>query len=112
MLLRLLALAGAPVELAEAEVAVGDERAHATRLGEGQRPVIVGFAGLGVEPVGVGRDVAEELVRVGRGSGVARTELDGAIGQAPGLVEPAEQETGEGLQSPISNTLRFEVDLI
>jgi hypothetical protein len=29
MLLRLLALARAPVELAEAEVAVGDEGAHA-----------------------------------------------------------------------------------
>ena len=35
MLLRLLAFAYAPVELAEAEVAVGDEGAHAARFGEG-----------------------------------------------------------------------------
>jgi hypothetical protein len=32
VLLRLLPLAGAPVEFAEAEVAVGDERAHAELL--------------------------------------------------------------------------------
>jgi hypothetical protein len=32
VLLGLLALARAPVELAEAEVAVGDEEAHAARL--------------------------------------------------------------------------------
>src|SRR5262245_33970713 len=37
MLLRLLALAGAPGELAEAEVAVGDEWAHAKLCGECQR---------------------------------------------------------------------------
>src|SRR5262249_15827909 len=36
MRLRLLALARAPVELAEAEVAVGDEGAHAARLGKSQ----------------------------------------------------------------------------
>ena len=34
MLLRLLLLARAPVELAEAEVAVGDERAHAEHIGQ------------------------------------------------------------------------------
>ena len=42
--LRLLALARAPVELAEAEVAVGDEGAHAARLGERQRLAVVGLA--------------------------------------------------------------------
>src|SRR5215470_16020835 len=36
VLLRLLALARAPVELAEAEVAVGDEGAHGAGLGECQ----------------------------------------------------------------------------
>jgi hypothetical protein len=34
-LLRFIALARAPVQLAEAEVAVGDERAHAQLFGEG-----------------------------------------------------------------------------
>src|SRR5499426_3478940 len=41
MLLRLLALAGAPVELAKAEVAVGDEGAHAELAGECQRRAVV-----------------------------------------------------------------------
>src|SRR5262249_29799996 len=44
MLLRLLALARAPIELAEAEVAVGDEGAHAAWLGEGQRLAVVDLA--------------------------------------------------------------------
>jgi hypothetical protein len=36
-----------PVELAEAEVAVGDERAHAELAGEGQRLAVVAFGVLG-----------------------------------------------------------------
>src|SRR4029434_4496253 len=47
VLLRLLALARAPVELAEAEVTVGDERAHAPRLGERPRLAVVAFSVLG-----------------------------------------------------------------
>jgi hypothetical protein len=54
----LLPLAGAPVELAEAEMAVGDERAHPARLGEHQRLAVMGLATLGIEPVGMHRDVA------------------------------------------------------
>ena len=94
MLLGLLALARAPVELAEAEVAVGDERAHAARLGERQRLAVVGLAALGVEPVGMGRDVAEQVQRMGREPRVRRGILERAVAQAPRLVEPAEQQTG------------------
>jgi hypothetical protein len=61
VLLRLLALARAPVELAEAEVAVGDERAHAQSVGERPCSAIVSFAALGIEPIGVGRDVSEQV---------------------------------------------------
>src|SRR6266849_8902295 len=71
----LLALARAPVELAEAEVTMGDERAHAARLGERQRLAVVGLAALGIEPVGMGRDVAEQVQRMGYESGVARRGL-------------------------------------
>ena len=60
MLARLLPLAGAPVELAEAEVAVGDERAHAQLLGQGQGLAIVRLRGVGLDAVGMGRDVAEQ----------------------------------------------------
>jgi hypothetical protein len=59
--LRLLPLACAPIQLAEAEMAVRDERAHAARLGERQRLAVEGLAALGIEPVGMGRDVAEQV---------------------------------------------------
>jgi hypothetical protein len=49
VLLSLLRLARAAVELAEPEVAVGDEGAHAARLGERQRLAVVGLAALGIE---------------------------------------------------------------
>jgi len=39
---------GATLEGAEAEVAVGDERAHAARLGERQRLAVVGLGVMGV----------------------------------------------------------------
>ena len=59
VLARLLGLARLRVQRAEAELAVGDERTHAVRLGESQRLVVVGLATLGVEPIGMSRDVAE-----------------------------------------------------
>src|SRR5215471_18967805 len=61
-----LAFACAPIELAEAEVAVGDEGAHAARFGQRKRLAVVGLAALGIEPLGVGRDVTEQVERVGR----------------------------------------------
>jgi len=94
VLLRLLALAGAPVEFAEAEVAVGNEGAHAARLGERQRVAVVGLAALGIEVVGMGRDVAEQVQRMGRVPRVRRRSFDGAVTQAPGLVDVANQQTG------------------
>ena len=66
MLFSFLPSARAPVELAEAEVAVGDERAHAARLGKRQRLTVVDLAVLGIEQVGVGRDVAEQVLSMGR----------------------------------------------
>ena len=92
--MRLLALARAPVELAEAEVAVGDEGAHATRLGERQRLAVVGLAALGIEPVGMGRDIAEQAQSMGCDPRLTRGGFDCAVAQAPRLVELAEQQSG------------------
>ena len=50
-------------------MAVGDERAHTARLGERQRLAVVGLAALCVEAVGMGRDVAEQMQRMGREAG-------------------------------------------
>ena len=51
-------------------MAVGDEGTHAARLGERQRLAVVGLAALGIEPVGMGRDVAEQVQRMGREPGL------------------------------------------
>ena len=82
MLLRLLAPAGSSAEHAEAEVALGDEGAHAARLGERQRLAVVGLAApaLVIEPVGVGRDVAEQVQRMGREPGKTLRGFDPAVG--------------------------------
>jgi hypothetical protein len=62
---RLLALAGAPIELAEAEVAEGDERAHAAGLGERHRLAVLGLAPLSIESVCLDRDIAERAESIG-----------------------------------------------
>jgi hypothetical protein len=81
-----LALARAPVELAEAEVAVGDERAHAEVVGECQGLAVGAFSVLGAagrrdttgEAEGVSLDrLAEPLDR----HGPERADLDAALGQ-------------------------------
>ena len=64
--------AGAPVERAEAAVTVGSEGPHAARLGERQGLAVAGLGALGVEPVGMGRDVAEQVKRPGGEPGVMR----------------------------------------
>jgi hypothetical protein len=66
MLLGLRAVPGSAVECAETKVAVGDEGGHVARLGERQRLAVVGPAALAVEAVGMGRDVAEQMPRMGR----------------------------------------------
>src|SRR5262249_42543602 len=66
VLVRVLPLARAPVELAEAEVAVGNEGAHAARLGEGQCLTVVHLARLGIEAIEMTGDVAEEVLRMSR----------------------------------------------
>ena len=75
-------------------MAVGDERTHAAGLGQGERLAVVGLAALGIEAVGMGRDVAEQVERIGREPGVRQRISDRAVAQAPRLVEPAEQQSG------------------
>jgi hypothetical protein len=87
-----LASARAPVELAEAKVAVGDERAHAARLGEGQRLAVVGLAALGIGLVGMSRDVALPVHRMGRQPKLGLGGFDRAVAQALRIVAVAEQQ--------------------
>src|SRR5262250_3001149 len=103
VLLCFVALARASIELAQAEVAVGDEGAHAARLGEGQRLAVVGLAALGIEPVGVGRDVTEQVERVGRGPGLTGRGRHRAVAQALRVVETAEHQRGS-TQPPIERS--------
>ena len=89
MLLRLLARARAQVDLAETEMAVGDEGAHAEPLGERQRLAIMSLAALGIELIGVGCDIAEQVQRMGLEPGLGRREFERAVAETPRLVETA-----------------------
>src|SRR5215471_10059468 len=73
--------------------------AHAARFGERQRFQVVGFATLGIEPVGMGRNVAEQMERVGRKPCLRRKGLDRAVAQTQRVVEPAELQTGSSQQA-------------
>src|SRR5262249_13805449 len=108
VLARLFALARARAQLPEAEVAVGDERAHAARLGEGQRLAVMGLAALGIEPGGVGRDVTYQVERVGRVPGLMRRGLHRAVAQASRVVETAEHQRGS-TQPPIGRSEKADV---
>ena len=94
MLLCLLAFARAAVELVESKVAVGEERAHTARFGERQGLAVVGLTALGIEPIGMGREVAEQVKRGSQERGLSRRRFDRAIAQALRFVEPAEQQSG------------------
>ena len=58
MLARPLGRARTPVELAETEMAVGDDRAHPELLGERERVTVVTFGVLG--PLATGGGVGEK----------------------------------------------------
>ena len=81
------------IQRAQAKVAVSHEGTHSPWLGERQRFTVLGLAAHGVEPVGMGRDVAEQVPRMGREAGVTRRGCECAIAQALRLVEPTEEET-------------------
>jgi hypothetical protein len=70
---------------------VGNERAHVPRLSEGQGLTVVGLTVLGIEPVGVRRDVAEQVERVRGEPGVRLREFHCARAQALRLTELADQ---------------------
>src|SRR5262249_10166533 len=63
--LRPLALARAPVELAEAEVAVGDERTHTSLFGKSLRIVVVVFGRFQIRWVLKYCDFRDEAQRMG-----------------------------------------------
>jgi hypothetical protein len=87
-----LVAADEPGEPTEPEMAMRDERAHLERLGERQRLAVIGLAEVRIEEVGTGRDVPEQVPRIGRVAGLPRRDLDDLIAQAPGLIEPAEEQ--------------------
>jgi hypothetical protein len=73
---------------------VGDEGAHATGFGQRQRLAIVGLPALGIEAVGMGRDVAEQVQRIGYDAMTRRRPFEYAFAQTLRLVEPAKQQSG------------------
>src|SRR4029450_5772478 len=89
----LFALARAPVELAEAEVAVGDDRAHAELVGERQRLAVEAFS---VLAAACRRDVTCEAQGLGLAAPRPQPpgERQGLSGVAGGLVNPPGREVG------------------
>ena len=87
----LVALAGTPVELAEAEVAVGDEGAHAAWPRKRQRLPVVNLSALGIESVGMGRDLAEQVQRMGGDTMVRPRMCHRTVAQTLRIIEPVEQ---------------------
>jgi hypothetical protein len=71
-----------------------DERAHPARRGERQRPSVVSFAPVGIELVGMSRDVAEQVPCVSRKPGMRRQGFDRPVGDALRVPQPAEPQTG------------------
>src|SRR5262245_54576569 len=93
MLQRLRRVAGSAVELAEAEVAVGDEGAHPQLNGERQRLAVVGFDILGTTGR---RDLAREVqsVSLAGPSPQLPAERQRISGVAAGLVDPPGRQSG------------------
>jgi hypothetical protein len=99
VLLRLVALARAPVEPFETQVAVDGEGAHAARFGEGQRVVILSLGALGIEPIRMTRDGAQQLQSLDCSTRVAGKGLNDVVGQPLRLVKAAERESGRNRTS-------------
>src|SRR5262245_28983019 len=93
VLLSLLVVAYAAIQLTEAKVAMGYQRAHAAGLRERERVAVVGLAALGIEPVGMGCNVAEQVQRMGCETRVTLRGFDPAVTQPSRLVEPVELQT-------------------
>ena len=98
MLAGVLALAGAAVELAKAEVAVGSERAHAELVSQRQRLSIAALGVLDMGRVGVRRDLAEGAKAPGFETALTALadEPEGLVATRVRLVEPAGEQVGLG----------------
>jgi hypothetical protein len=102
MVFCILGFAGAAMDLAETEMAVGDQRAHAVALRQCQRVAVVADAALVVETIGIGRDIAEQMVSMGGETRLARRRFDGALRKDARFVELAEpqQSAADGMIGP------------
>src|SRR5215470_132972 len=97
MLLRLFALARAPMEHAEAEVAVGNERAPAELGGERHRLTVVGLGGLNLLVcIERQRNGAENVkhIRFRASLLLSLSEIKGALGTFAGLGDPSGRQVG------------------
>src|SRR5580700_10349403 len=102
MVFRIASFAGAAMDLAETEVALGDQGAHAVALRQRQRVAVVADAALVVETLRIRFDVAEQMMGVGGETGLTRRCFDRAFGKAARFVELAEpqQSAADGVIGP------------
>ncbi len=109
MLVGLRSVAGATVELAEAEVAVGDEGAHAEFAAECQRLAVVAFSVLGAPGQ---RNVTDEAKRMGLAASSTKPagERQRLSRVAGSLVDPPGTEAGHSCEQ--KNERRTHVILV
>src|SRR5262245_38323521 len=116
MLVRLLVLVDAPIELAEAEVAVGDERAHAELAGERQRLLKMRPRRVGRRRISAGLSFAErpETLRPPTPLAAGASALKPMLGDSAGVTWTAGQEQRLALPdqvaAPAVRASRFALD--
>src|SRR5215831_1585823 len=72
---------------------MGDERAHAAQLGEGQRLLVVGHAAFSIDFFWNDWAPTEKMQSMGPKAGLVLRGYDRAIAQVPRLLESSEQQT-------------------
>lgn len=93
MLLRCLAFAHTSMELAEAEVVVGDEGAHAEVGGQGQGLTVVSFGVFNLSRIAMRSDLTEESESIGLVSPlpVGASKLEGLLSGRNRVLQSASQ---------------------
>jgi len=91
MLTRLLPLAGSKIESTEAEMTVGDQRAHTAVRRNHERLAIVVLTLSTIGSFGMSRDVSKQVMRIGHVSVKAAGAFDGSLCDSGGLLDLTEE---------------------
>ena len=86
-------------------MAMCNEGTHPARLGQRQRPAVVGLTLFDVELAGMGRQVTEQMQRVGRETRMGLRIFKGKTHKPLCVIEPAQKEGGTSQPSIVHASL-------